>query len=260
MDAPSKRATRSTSRAAGISSTLLSIAQGTATTPGGLRPSPQPLDYSLVPKDPDTIPEEENFPPNNEITQPDDPDQPDDPSDHSHHSDASDSDEDEPNLARSLRLLSKRIGDISSGGSASNSIKPRNPDTFDGTDPNKLDTFIFQCSMFIATCAKKFPDDESRVTFTISYLKGTPLEWFQTELNHSMTQGGKCPKWFSSYPEFIVELQRHFGPRDPVNDAVTALESLRYKDSTKATRYNLEFNRHSRRTGWSRSGASSTDA
>ena len=65
-----------------------------------------------------------------------------------------------------------------------------------------------------------------------------------------MTNGGTFPSWFSSYPEFLEELRHLFGPRDPVNDAMTALKSLRYKDSSKATRYNLEFNRHSRRTGW----------
>ena len=65
-----------------------------------------------------------------------------------------------------------------------------------------------------------------------------------------MTKGGKFPKWFTSYPTFLGELQRLFGPHDPVTYAMNALESLKYKDSTKATRYTLDFNRHSRRTGW----------
>ena len=129
-------------------------------------------------------------------------------------------------------------------------------DTFDGTEPKQMESFIFQCSMYIAALSKDFPDDESRVTFTISYLKGTPLDWFQSELNHSMTTKGKVPDWFASYPKFLAELQRHFSPRDPVNTATNALESLRYKDSTKATRYTLDFNRHSRRTGWNESALS----
>jgi hypothetical protein len=45
-------------------------------------------------------------------------------------------------------------------------------------------------------------------------------------------------------------LKRVFGPRDPVTDATIAIEALRYKDSTKATRYTIEFNQQARRTGW----------
>jgi len=58
------------------------------------------------------------------------------------------------------------------------------------------------------------------------------------------------PAWFTSHKDFTAELKRLFGPRDPVNDATNALESLRYKDSTKAARYIIEFNRHAHRTGW----------
>jgi Domain of unknown function (DUF4939) len=157
----------------------------------------------------------------------------------------------ERNLARSLELLASNIKGMSkSPTTRKTAVKPRVPDTFDGTDPAKLDNFIFQCSMYIATCANDFKEDDSRVTFVISYLKGTPLDWFQTELNDALTRGGTFPSWFSSYAAFLVELKRLFGPRDPVADAITALESLRYKDSTKATRFTLEFNRHSRRTGF----------
>jgi hypothetical protein len=35
-----------------------------------------------------------------------------------------------------------------------------------------------------------------------------------------------------------------------VADATNALEVLKYKDSTKAARYTIDFNRHSHRTGW----------
>jgi hypothetical protein len=47
--------------------------------------------------------------------------------------------------------------------------------------------------------AEDFPNDESCVTYTLSFLKGTLLDWFQTELNHVMTQTAEFPKWFTSY-------------------------------------------------------------
>ena len=180
-------------------------------------------------------------------------------SDHSHHSDAHTEQQDrndeeipprDTELASAFKMLAKNISKMSSAPKPTNGVKPRAPDTFDGTDPLKVDNFTFQCSMYIAACSRDFLDDESRVTFALSYLKGTPLDWFQTELTHAMAQGGQFPPWFASYPAFLEELRRLFGPRDPVNDAMTALEALRYRDSTKANRYTLDFNRYARRTGW----------
>jgi hypothetical protein len=128
--------------------------------------------------------------------------------------------------------------------------KPRNPDVFDGTDPSKIDTFVFQCLMYISARRSDFPDDQSRVTFAISYLKGNPLDWFQSQLTRYLEEDDETPPWYEDYPTFINELRRLFGPRDPVTDATQFLESLRYKDSTKATRYTIDFNRHAHRTGW----------
>src|SRR5258705_372721 len=95
----------------------------------------------------------------------------------------------------------------------------RVPDVFDGSDPSKLETFTFQCSMFIASTKRSFPDDESHVSFVLSYLKGNPLDWFQAELSNALNTRGEFPSWFTSYLKFIAELQRLFGPRDPVTDA-----------------------------------------
>jgi hypothetical protein len=156
----------------------------------------------------------------------------------------------DPPLARVLELLANKIASIPEAQSSKSVVKPCVPDVFDGSDPNKLEMFTFQCSMYITACAKEFPDDITRVMFAMSYLKGSPLDWFQTELSHTINQGGKFPNWFDSYHKFVAELQRLFGPQDPITDAMNALEGLRYKDSTKATRYTIDFNCHTRRTGW----------
>ena len=272
---PTGRNTRNSQRS-GIAETLLSFTQNTPSTSqpnqGSSQPaqgssqqaprhSPLPTDFTLIrapgsdsndptdhpsPVVPAAEPNLDEEPIPNPIPNPvPDPDQGPDPDS----SDSSEPEDDVPNLALSLKLLAKKISKLPQSKSSS-AIKPRTPDTFDGTDPNKLETFIFQVSMYIAARSNDFCDDESRVTFALSYLKSTPLDWFQTELSHGLTSGGKFPPWFTSYTKFIAELQRLFGPRDPINDATTALEALRYKDSSKAARYTLEFNRHARRTGW----------
>jgi hypothetical protein len=248
------RSTRSSQRT-GIAESLATLAQNPSsssqphqgTSQPAARVSPFPSDDRAIPApEPDSpIPNENPEPePNPEVAPGPDPDD----SDPEREEDSADSDNDAPNLALSLKLLAKKISKIPQ--SKSSSIKPRSPDTFDGTDPNKLETFVFQVSMYIEALSHNFQDDKSRVTFALSYLKGTPLEWFQNELSQGLMTGGKFPSWFTSYPEFLAELLRLFGPRDPINDATTAIEALRYKDSSKAPRYTLEFNRHARRTGW----------
>lgn len=261
-----RRSTRSRAHA-GIADNLRTITLGLAAPQASSSRLPsQSSDYALLPEPTDPNPPDEGqlTPVTRRSAPPPDESQvhsvpgnaPDPDPDPDPESDPDEDSADAPNLARSLALLARNIADISATPKTSTAIKPRNPDTFDGTDSSKLDTFIFQCSMYISARSKDFPDEASRVTFTLSFLKGTPLDWFQTELNHSMTNTGEFPKWFTSYTRFLSELQRLFGPRDPVNDAMIALEALRYKDSTKVTRYTLDFNRHSRRTGWNEAALS----
>jgi len=104
--------------------------------------------------------------------------------------------------------------------------------------------------MYLALRSSDFADDEARVTFALSYLKGSPQDWFQSEISHVASEGGKLPEWFDDYAVFTQELKRLFGPRDPITDAMNSLETLRYRDSGKATRYTIDFNRHARKTGW----------
>jgi hypothetical protein len=154
-----------------------------------------------------------------------------------------------PDLAASLALLAQKLGSISDP-KPKNAAKLRNPDVFDGTDPTKIEAFVFQCLMYFSTRRNDFPDDQSRVTFALSYLKGNPLDWFQSDMTRSLEESNDMPDWMDDYPTFIAELRRLFGPRDPVTDAAQFLEALRYKDSGKATRYTIDFNRHAHRSGW----------
>ena len=173
-----------------------------------------------------------------------------------HQSDCADSDSDRDessahqDLARCLQRLQGAINSLSVAPKSTSSIKTRTPDVFDGSDPGKLDKFLFQCSMYIAAHSGDFLDQESHVSFALSYLQDVPLDWFQGEVTRALHDTGNLPTWFASYPDFISELRRIFGPQDPVTDAIEALEALQYEDSTKAARYTVDFNRHALRTGW----------
>jgi hypothetical protein len=236
------RTTRN-SKKAGIGETLMSFSSkrradspSTPTGPTGSQHSQSPhSDYFFQPNEPNdpNEPEEEEF---GEAPLPEEEPEPQGPG--------------ERDLAQALELLANKIAGMSSASKPKSQVKPRVPDTFDGSDPNKLETFIFQCNMYLATRSSDFSDDEARVSFALSYLKGSPQDWFQSELSHVASEGHRLPEWFIRYPTFLAELKRLFGPRDPVTDAMTSLENLKFKESGKATRYTIDFNRHARKTGW----------
>lgn len=255
------RVTRSgLKKPATIVDSLISLTAGPSTIQTNVPTRSFSEDYALTPSVRSPAPgegQQENFLPadrGGSITElPDEPDDP-DGSDRDTDSDKSVSQPDvsqpDTSLARSLALLAEKIGSIAKPPKQRSRLQQRAPDIFDGTDPGKLDTFVFQTSLYMAARASDFPDEETRITFALSYLKGVPLDWFQGELARSVNEGSGVLAWFTSYADFVSELRRLFGPRDPVNDATNALELLRYKDSTKAARYTIDFNRHAYRTGW----------
>ncbi|KAG6326721.1 hypothetical protein ID866_12368 [Astraeus odoratus] len=66
--------------------------------------------------------------------------------------------------------------------SSSSQTKVHEPDTFDGTDPKKLWTFLVQCELNFQDCPSAFKKDRAKVVFVQSYLKGMALEWFKLDL------------------------------------------------------------------------------
>jgi len=144
------------------------------------------------------------------------------------------------NLAVAVNHLSR--SSCRTNDSSSSHAKVREPDTFDGTDPKKLRTFLVQCELCFQDRAKAFRLDRAKVTFAQSYLKGMTLEWFELDLLNSGDPADR-PRWMESWVHFVAELQSTFGPHDPIADAEHQLEHLRMKDAHRVTRYIVDFNR-----------------
>ena len=66
--------------------------------------------------------------------------------------------------------------------STSTSTKIRKPDPFDGSDPEKLRTFLVQLNLVFRAEPDSFRYDRDKVNYAVSYLKGTALEWFEPDL------------------------------------------------------------------------------
>ena len=143
------------------------------------------------------------------------------------------------NLALTVNRLSHSA--CRSNESSSSCAKVQDPDTFDGTEPKKLWTFLVQCKLIFTDRPKAFCQYWAKVTFTQSYLKGMALEWFELDLLDS-ADPNNCPHWMDSWVAFVAELHSTFSPHDPITDAEHQLDHLQMKDSHHVMQYIVDFN------------------
>ena len=88
--------------------------------------------------------------------------------------------------------------------------KAKEPDTFDGTDPCKLNNFVLLCNLYFRS-NPAYSDDSAKVTFALSYLRGMALEYFEP----AITDSEENPEWLEDWTEFVCTLRTQFGPIDP---------------------------------------------
>ena len=124
--------------------------------------------------------------------------------------------------------------------SSSGKTKVCKPDTFDGTDPRKLHTFLVLCELNFQNHPKAFATDRAKVTYAQSYLRGMALEWFEPDLLN-VSNPNTHPIWMDDYHQFVSELKSNFGPHDPVGDAEHQLDNLSMKEGQKINKYIVEF-------------------
>jgi hypothetical protein len=154
--------------------------------------------------------------------------------------------EDAPNLAEAIILMTEAFQHRDNKPRANTKVKV--PDTFDGTDPKKLNNFILLCNLYFRN-NPSYDDDELKVTFALSYLRGTALEYFEPAILDS----DEAPEWMYSWSGFISTLRTEFGPIDPTADAEDGIDNLKMQDNQHIVKYNVEFNRLAIRTGWDNS-------
>ena len=57
------------------------------------------------------------------------------------------------------------------------------PDTFSGTEPDKLNNFLFQCRLYFRANPVQFDTDIAKINFAMTYLTGVAQDWFEVGLN-----------------------------------------------------------------------------
>jgi hypothetical protein len=146
------------------------------------------------------------------------------------------------NLAVALTLITK---ELRRRDDPSPKAKAKEPDTFDGSDPKKLNNFILLCNLNFRT-NQAYSRDSAKVTFALSYLRGMALEYFEP----SLLETGATPDWMDNWDAFVRNLRILFGPVDPTADAADSIDNLKMQDNQHIVKYNVDFSRLAIRTGW----------
>jgi Ty3 transposon capsid-like protein len=146
-------------------------------------------------------------------------------------------------LVWALTLLANSIGALKVSKARTNIHEP---DPFDGSDTRKLQPFLVQCQLNFCDRPNTFASDKAKVTFALSYLKGTALDYFEPAL----MDPDENPVWSTNYSEFTSELRTNFGPFNPEADAENELDRLRMKDNQKIAKYIVSFQQLAPRVQW----------
>jgi hypothetical protein len=119
-----------------------------------------------------------------------------------------------------------------------------NPDKFDGSKPEKLDTFEGQCRMVYLGDERKFNTDRKQALFAGSYLDGAPREWWLQELRKTTDE------FKDTAANFWNLLRDRFGNPDYVRTIERQLTSLQMKDSDRVNRHIVRFDTLSSQLQW----------
>ena len=121
-------------------------------------------------------------------------------------------------------------------------------DTFSGTEPDKLNNFLFQCRLYFCANPAQFDMDIAKINFAMTYLTRVAQNWFEVGLNQE--DQGILQDWLSDWNLFVDELRRHFGLSDSIGEAANMLNNLRMKPSNKISTYNVDFMCYVSQLGW----------
>jgi hypothetical protein len=151
------------------------------------------------------------------------------------------SDTSTPNLAEAISLMTEELRRREKHPVT----KVKEPDTFDGSDPRKLNNFILLCNLYFRQNSA-YSDDSAKVNFALSHLRGLALDLFEPDILDSED----TPEWLEDWPSFLRSLRSHFGPIDPIGDAEDSIDNLKMRENQQIVKYDVEFNRLAIRTGW----------
>lgn len=124
--------------------------------------------------------------------------------------------------------------------------KVATPDRFDGTRGMKAEVYLSQVGLYILTNTAMFPNDQSKVSFALSYLTGGAAQWAQPWIQRVLkpTEGQQAV----TYDNFVREFEAIFYDTDRKARAERDIRKL--KQTRSAAEYTMKFNMLAPATGW----------
>lgn len=130
-------------------------------------------------------------------------------------------------------------------------VRIRSPTSFDGTKPEQLRPFLFNCEQQFRADPRSFATEEQKVNYAVSYLDGVAAESFQNEfLNPDPVN--PVP-WISDWTEFAIQLSLMFGIPDAIGNAEDELNNLKMDKDHTFSEHLVTFNRWAAQTDWNSS-------
>lgn len=111
------------------------------------------------------------------------------------------------------------------------------PPTFNGKKEESIDVFLSQIRLNIAVNHDRFPDDQSKVLYTLSFFKDNAGKWAEPIINSSNTPTPS--PLLGSFALLEAEILKIFGQADKEGNAIRALTRLRQTGS--AAEYKAQF-------------------
>ena len=132
-------------------------------------------------------------------------------------------------------LLTAELLCQSVGSSDDGKFSVSNLDKFDGTKPEKLETFEAQCQSVYLSNEKKYADPSRQALFAGSYLGGAAFEWWKGELKKSTAD------FKASAPMFWINLRNRFGNPEHWRVIKERLTFLQMKETDHVNRHLTTF-------------------
>ena len=107
-------------------------------------------------------------------------------------------------LAKVFGQLANTLNSNQTPGPNTNSrgTKAYIPDTFSGTEPDKLNNFLFQYHLYFPANPVQFDIDIAKINFAMTYLTGVAQDWFEVGLNQE--DQGILQDWLSNWNLFVL--------------------------------------------------------
>jgi hypothetical protein len=122
---------------------------------------------------------------------------------------------------------------VKNSNTTKHTLKVNKPTEYHG-DRKETKAFIAQNELVFSAQPMQFVNDQNKITYFASFLKGNAFHWYYNLMNK-----GALPH---KYKDFITVFQTYFGQQDEQNFAEQKIQSL-YQGSSIA-QYNQQFNKY----------------